>query len=255
MAGVGCHPNVGCDRSGMYPIVGMRYNLRGESPSYDLCQAEFDKLPDEEKAKYEKIAPPCSKSLQECEAAIADGNHDFEIIYDGVHRVIESSERDGLARFRTAVGALGGAATDKAVQRDEAAEVTTLLSDAALAKPAFDQLASCVAWATGAKLELLLLGVAVGAAWLDAIFRQRLVDVDEALRNGHPHDLRRHGLGERVRLVARLGPVRKVALVDEVSIQRDQQAVALADRHPHALGDHLQSLASDAEGLRLLQHP
>ena len=58
MAGVGCHPNVGCDRSGMYPIVGMRYNLRGESPSYDLCQAEFDKLPDEEKRLYDAIPPP-----------------------------------------------------------------------------------------------------------------------------------------------------------------------------------------------------
>ena len=153
-----------CTKSGQTPIVGFRYHWE-EKDRYDrtiahhnLCEAEFAKLPDEEKAKYEKIAPPCSKSLQDCEAAIADGNHDFEIIYDGVHRVIESGERDGLARFRTAVGALGGAATDKAVQRDEAAEPTTLLADAALAKPAFDQLASCVAWATGAKLELLLLG-------------------------------------------------------------------------------------------------
>ena len=160
------HPDSTCTKSGQSPIVGFRYHYvektRRPQPGYpkhhNLCEAEFAKLPDEEKAKYEKIAPPCSKSLQDCEAAIADGNHDFEIIYDGVHRVIESGERDGLARFRTAVGALGGAATDKAVQRDEAAEPTTLLADAALAKPAFDQLASCVAWATGAKLELLLLG-------------------------------------------------------------------------------------------------
>ena len=160
------HPGFACTKSGQSPIVGFRYHweegkgLRaiGGATHHNLCEAEFAKLPDEEKANYEKIAPPCSKSLQECEAAIADGNHDFEIIYDGVHRVIESGERDGLARFRTAVGALGGAATDKAVQRDEAAEPTTLLADAALAKPAFDQLASCVAWATGAKLELLLLG-------------------------------------------------------------------------------------------------
>ena len=157
------HPGVTCTKSGQSPIVGFRYHweekdLYGRATHHNLCEAEFAKLPDEEKAKYEKIAPPCSKSLQDCEAAIADGNHDFEIIYDGVHRVIESGERDGLARFRTAVGALGGAATDKAVQRDEAAEPTTLLADAALAKPAFDQLASCVAWATGAKLELLLLG-------------------------------------------------------------------------------------------------
>ena len=159
------HPGFTCTKSGQSPIVGFRYHYEEKDDygdptgeHHNLCEAEFAKLPDEEKAKYEKIAPPCSKSLQDCEAAIADGNHDFEIIYDGVHRVIESGERDGLMRFRTAVGALGGAATDKAVQRDEAAEPTTLLADAALAKPAFDQLASCVAWATGAKLELLLLG-------------------------------------------------------------------------------------------------
>ena len=159
------HPGFACTKSGQSPIVGFRYHWEEKyagslatKAHHNLCEAEFAKLPDEEKANYEKIAPPCSKSLQDCEAAIADGNHDFEIIYDGVHRVIESGERDGLARFRTAVGALGGAATDKAVQRDEAAEPTTLLADAALAKPAFDQLASCVAWATGAKLELLLLG-------------------------------------------------------------------------------------------------
>ena len=158
------HPGFACDKSGQSPIVGFRYHYEGKYPKGDTkahhnqCEAEFATLPDKEKGIYEKIAPPCTKSLQECEAAIADVNHDFEIIYDGVHRAIESSERDGLARFRTAVGALGGAATDKAVQRDEAAEPTTLLADAALAKPAFDQLASCVAWATGAKLELLLLG-------------------------------------------------------------------------------------------------
>ncbi len=98
-----------CDKSGQSPIVGFRYHYEEKNkygyPSgkdHNLCEAEFAKLPDEEKAKYEKIAPPCSKSLQECEAAIADGNHDFEIIYDGVHRVIESGERDGLGRFRTA---------------------------------------------------------------------------------------------------------------------------------------------------------
>ena len=54
----GCHPGVGCDKSGQYPIVGWRFKLKGSDPSYDLCEAEFDKLPDAEKANYEKIAPP-----------------------------------------------------------------------------------------------------------------------------------------------------------------------------------------------------
>ena len=51
----GVHPTVTCDRSRQKPIVGYRYNLRGED--YDLCQAEFDKLTDEEKLSYDKIPP------------------------------------------------------------------------------------------------------------------------------------------------------------------------------------------------------
>jgi len=54
----GFHPGISCDRSGMIPIVGMRFNLRGSEPSYDLCQAEYDKLDDAEKGLYEAIPPP-----------------------------------------------------------------------------------------------------------------------------------------------------------------------------------------------------
>jgi next-to-BRCA1 protein 1 len=54
----GFHPGVSCDRSGMCPIVGIRYNLRGHN--YDLCQAEYDKLPEPEKRYYQKIPPRCS---------------------------------------------------------------------------------------------------------------------------------------------------------------------------------------------------
>jgi len=50
------HPGVECDRSGTCPIVGTRYNLRGHN--YDLCQTEFDKLPEGEKAMYQAIPPP-----------------------------------------------------------------------------------------------------------------------------------------------------------------------------------------------------
>merc|ERR1719399_2542237 len=52
------HFGVSCDRSGQCPIVGTRYNLRGHN--YDLCQAEFDKLADNEKALYHAIPPPAS---------------------------------------------------------------------------------------------------------------------------------------------------------------------------------------------------
>jgi len=55
-APLGVHPGVVCDKSGMSPIVGNRYHLKGHD--YDLCQAEFDKLPATEQSLYELIAPP-----------------------------------------------------------------------------------------------------------------------------------------------------------------------------------------------------
>ena len=54
--GQGFHPGVECDRSGMNPIVGMRFHLRGHN--YDLCQAEYDKLSAAEQGQYEAIPPP-----------------------------------------------------------------------------------------------------------------------------------------------------------------------------------------------------
>jgi len=59
----GVHPGVTCDKSGMSPIVGFRYHLPGHN--WDVCQAEFDKLPDSEKALYTKIAPP-SHASKDC---------------------------------------------------------------------------------------------------------------------------------------------------------------------------------------------
>ena len=65
-----------CTKSGQTPIVGFRYHYEDKTrrpyTHHNLCEAEFAKLPDEEKANYEKIAPLCTKSLQDCEAAIAD---------------------------------------------------------------------------------------------------------------------------------------------------------------------------------------
>ena len=51
-----CHPGMTCDKSGMCPIIGIRYHLLGED--YDLCQEEYDKLTEAEKADYEAIDPP-----------------------------------------------------------------------------------------------------------------------------------------------------------------------------------------------------
>ena len=49
------HPGITCDRSGMNPIVGIRYCLRARN--YDLCEAEYNKLSETEKGEYEAIKP------------------------------------------------------------------------------------------------------------------------------------------------------------------------------------------------------
>ena len=54
-AAKGYHPGVRCDRSGMSPIVGMRYKLIGND--YDLCEAEFEKLTADLKPLYQAIRP------------------------------------------------------------------------------------------------------------------------------------------------------------------------------------------------------
>ena len=55
--GKGFHPGVTCDKSGMSPIVGIRYHLQGHD--YDLCESEYAKLPEEEKKRFKAILPPC----------------------------------------------------------------------------------------------------------------------------------------------------------------------------------------------------
>jgi hypothetical protein len=48
------HHHISCDKSGMNPITGARYHLAGVN--YDLCEAEFNKLSEAEKAKFVVIA-------------------------------------------------------------------------------------------------------------------------------------------------------------------------------------------------------
>eukprot|EP00619_Florenciella_sp_RCC1007_P005269 CAMPEP_0205904872 /NCGR_PEP_ID=MMETSP1325-20131115/988_1 /ASSEMBLY_ACC=CAM_ASM_000708 /TAXON_ID=236786 /ORGANISM="Florenciella sp., Strain RCC1007" /LENGTH=794 /DNA_ID=CAMNT_0053270713 /DNA_START=111 /DNA_END=2495 /DNA_ORIENTATION=+ len=50
------HHGIECDRSGQCPIIGTRFKLRGHD--YDLCEAEFVKLPIEDQAKFDKIETP-----------------------------------------------------------------------------------------------------------------------------------------------------------------------------------------------------
>ena len=72
----GIHPGVSCDRSGMMPIVGIRYHLRGHN--YDLCQEEYDKLNATEKSQYEAIPASHGQGHLEAEAynAASGGEND-----------------------------------------------------------------------------------------------------------------------------------------------------------------------------------
>jgi hypothetical protein len=70
------HFGVTCDRSGMSPIVGPRFCVLGAN--YDLCQAEFEKLPESERQLYVLIArpgaepQPCLPEAAAAEAAAAE---------------------------------------------------------------------------------------------------------------------------------------------------------------------------------------
>jgi E3 ubiquitin-protein ligase TRIP12 len=53
---LGYHPGVTCDRTGQSPIVGNRYKLRDEN--YDVCEAEYARMPPDEQQQYTLIPPP-----------------------------------------------------------------------------------------------------------------------------------------------------------------------------------------------------
>lgn len=57
------HTGVTCDKTGACPIVGNRYNLIGQN--YDLCEAEYLKLPAVEQAKFRKIAKPLPRGASQ----------------------------------------------------------------------------------------------------------------------------------------------------------------------------------------------
>ena len=78
------HPGVRCVRSRMNPIVGTRYtipipDIPGYPPrnkTYDICQAEYDKMGSEDQAKYTAIEP--STSMHETQRR-------FRLPLDGLH--------------------------------------------------------------------------------------------------------------------------------------------------------------------------
>ena len=60
---LGYHPGITCDRSGQCPIRGNRYMLSDED--YDVCEAEYLKMGEEERAKYTKVPPPCREEASD----------------------------------------------------------------------------------------------------------------------------------------------------------------------------------------------
>ena len=65
---LGYHPGVTCDRTGQCPIVGNRYKLNNEN--YDVCEAEYLKMPSEEREKYGRIPPPYFRKPKGCGPAV-----------------------------------------------------------------------------------------------------------------------------------------------------------------------------------------
>lgn len=51
----GVHEGIGCDRSGVLPIIGPRYTIPGAN--YDLCEAEYLKLREEEQQRFRRVEP------------------------------------------------------------------------------------------------------------------------------------------------------------------------------------------------------
>jgi hypothetical protein len=98
--------------------------------------------------------------IKACQTAIEAGNKDFQSVYGSVYNVIKSGDADGTAKYEAAVGALDAAIEKPAVaeQRDEAGVAAVLFADAARAKPSFDVVVRELKAATGAGLELAVLG-------------------------------------------------------------------------------------------------
>jgi hypothetical protein len=98
--------------------------------------------------------------VKACQTAIEAGNKDFQSVYGSVYNVIKSGDADGMAKYKAAVVALDAAIEKPAVaeQRDEAGVAAVLFADAARAKSSFDVVVRELATATGAGLELAVLG-------------------------------------------------------------------------------------------------
>jgi len=113
----GVHPGVECDRSGENPICGKRFHLRGHN--FDLCQAEFDKLGEREKALYDTILPPPKRLRMDVPVAATEAattpSEDEEMADEG-----EKAEADAEPQpYQLTLQAAGLSATDLHLTLDD----------------------------------------------------------------------------------------------------------------------------------------
>ena len=90
---LGYHPGVTCDRTGMNPIVGNRYKLRDEN--YDVCEAEYLKMPEDEQEQYQRIPPPVYRKPKGHGPAKWHLYHWIEVAGEGTLSLAASSPRAG----------------------------------------------------------------------------------------------------------------------------------------------------------------
>ena len=127
-------------------------------------EAALGQLTTAMKAKIEERADQADLKalIEECEAAVSAGNRDFQKVYASVWAVLQSGEEHLLPRFQAAVAALLARIKDpkaKLLQRKEAKAPTTLLVDAARAKPSFEVVVEeLAALVPGAQLVMTRVG-------------------------------------------------------------------------------------------------
>lgn len=70
-----CHLGIWCDQTGMKPIRGVRYTRRNGNDTYDLCEAAWTALPQDEQASFTAVERPQVAILLRTSRAVVDTEH------------------------------------------------------------------------------------------------------------------------------------------------------------------------------------
>lgn len=125
------HFGVTCDRSGMSPIIGTRFHLEGAD--YDLCEAEFEKLPELERLMFVKIERPGAEGIPFTQSgqSSTDAKMNDEPLSAGTRCASEASEgpradheqpRAQPGRFKKADGQVVSGSNETQVPPEETKE-------------------------------------------------------------------------------------------------------------------------------------